>query len=256
MRREYPERIRALLDEWDEEETRLFVNFRGVSDRNWHMLCLEAGVVDGRRWKQRDIAEKYKLTKSRVSKILQSVMSCLLDSAEPWYKIGTLRGYRRALHNFLKNNLVVNATEGSKLRDLLKVSKIEGGRKYLGDNYRYCFKFVVQGKCLRSDSYNYFRSPNEFNWRYMLFSGKKNGQDRSFGHVEYKYVVFWMKEDSGRGGNDLDHYYETNAVCSAKWLFFYDNLLWVVDKVLENDLEKKEMIVSLKPAEYGLIKKI
>ena len=242
MRREYPERVRELFDEWDEEETRLFVNFKGVSDRNWHMLCLEAGVVDGRRWKQREIATEYKLTNAGVSKILRTVMNRLLDIEEgrARTKIGLMRTQRVMAYRILRWVPVVNASKmvvlASKIRDY--------SRLIISTGFGWDCKivFVADKRRLHIASVSCLKDDKKVNGTSVLF------------------VILWAKEatkdDFEHDGNLFKAENESiGRRCNrgALLVINYKDLFWVVDKF---DFHKGEkcLVVHLAPAEYGPVK--
>ena len=236
MKREYSKILKGLLEKWDDPSTLRFVGRRGVLSRNWRMQCLEAGVVDGHKWKQREIAKEYKLTIARVSKILEEVRNRLSDNAEEVCRADSLRGCRRKWHGFLRENPISNATMGAELVDLLKISYREGGRKYLPGNYY--FECIVDGKYLCSESCSYFR----------LSADRKDSRDELLGGSGDKFMVFWMKEDFEGVRNVNLHW---DVIRSAKLFFFYDSLFWVIDKVVGKNRAEKLFTVHLKPAEYG-----
>ena len=201
MKREYSKILKGLLEKWDDASTMHFIDCKGISSRNWRIQCLEAGVVDGHKWKQREIAQEYNMTVARISKILESVRVRLSDSVEENCRIGLIREYRARLHRFLRENPVLNATFGAVLRDVGKTPYIlpsgaVGVGKYADD--KYCYYLIANGKNLRCESASYFK----------LATGKKH-ECQSCG-----YVVFWLKEDIEKIGSSKSVFFLIRKRCA------------------------------------------
>ena len=261
MRRKYPGRLRTLLDEWDEEVTTSFVESKGVSLRNWRMFCLEAGV-DGRKWKQREIAAEYKLTIARVSKILETTRKRLARSVEGCAGIGSICEYRaerrRFLWRFLGRSTIVNASVVNALTSLFRKHKVASRftnalwpsvPECLEDE-KYSIVFIAGGKYWRKVStgcVGRFVFPWKFNeyrnewWRIytderVVFPG---------------YTIFWMVEDVEVIGNKASRIVaDMHCIRDSYLVFDCEGSFWVMDKV-EILREEKRLVVRLKPAEYG-----
>ena len=231
MRRDYPENVRELLSSWEAEKTVRFVESRGISSRNWRMFCLEAGVVDGRKWKQREIAAEYKLTIARVSKILKTVWG-RLSGEEVRTRLGLMREWRAKWYRILKETSIINATKVEELVSRFRTAPSWHPKEKLG--WGYSMEFMAGERSFRLESISLLRN------RSCWFSD------------DYKYVVFWLVEDVDRTGINVSTVFYEKPLCvrDAYWVFAFDELFWVVDQVVVHKDEKR-LVVRLKPAEYG-----
>ena len=263
MRREYPARLRALLDEWDEEKTSSFVELKGVSLRNWRMFCREAGVVDGRKWKQREIAAEYKLTIARVSKILETVRKRLGESVEGCAGMGSVREYRVSRRRVLLKSQIVNASEVNALTSMFRENTLPS-----------LFTKVPRSKvqvCLNETIYSVIFIAGDKHWRKV--SAGRLGRDVDwpyeyelsrdgrwlYGYKVWRnkrvvfpgYTIFWMEEDVERIGTQASRIAcDMHCIRDSYLVFDCEGSFWVMDKV-EVLREEKRLVVRLKPAEYG-----
>ena len=197
------------------------------------MFCLEAGAVDGRKWKQREIAAEYKLTIARVSKILKTVRDRLLGREIGRTRIGLIRERRARWYRILRETPIINATKVEELVSRLRTAPSWGAKEKLG--WDYTIEFIVGERSLRLESMSLLRN------RSYWFSD------------DYKYAVFWLAEASDRGEinvRDIFCYEKPQCVRDAYWVFAFDELFWVVDQVVVHK-DQKRLVVRLKPAEYG-----
>ena len=231
MRRDYPENVRNLLSSWETENTVRFVESRGISFRNWRMFCLEAGVVDGRKWKQREIAAEYKLTIARVSKILKTIRD-RFSGEEVRTRLGQMREWRARWYRILKETPIINAIKVEEFVSRFRTAPSWYPKEKLG--WGYTMEFMAGERSLRVESISLLRN------RSWWFSD------------DYKYVVFWLVEDVDRKGVNVSavFYEKPQCVRDAYWVFAFDELFWVVDQVVVHKDEKR-LAVHLKPAEYG-----
>lgn len=61
-----------MLHTWESPESELFYTLSRISKRNWMVLMRYHGLVDGKKWTMREIAEKEGLAPSRVCIIINS----------------------------------------------------------------------------------------------------------------------------------------------------------------------------------------
>ena len=257
MRRDYPENVRVLLSSWEAEKTVRFVESVGISSRNWRMFCLEAGVVDGRKWKQREIAAEYKLTIARVSKILETARKYLSGDVGSYSRLGPIREYRAGRRQVLWNSKIVNASVVNMLTSMFRKHTVASRflkvpwpkvTECLDDEFS--IEFIADGKRWRKVSagrlgryifpYEYDRSSNEwsriYNDRRVVLPG---------------YTIFWMVEDIEGTGNNSDRLIlDRHCIRDSYLVFDCAGSFWVMDKV-EILRKEKRLVVRLKPAEYG-----
>ena len=231
MRREYSENVRNLLSSREADATVRFVESRGISLRNWRMFCLEAGAVDGRKWKQREIAAEYKLTIARVSAILKTIRDRLSGREEGRTRIGLMRERRARWYRILRETPIINATKIEELVSRLRTAPSWGAKEKLG--WDYSIGFIVGDRSLRVESISFLRNRS---W---------------WGSNDHRYVVFWLVEDVDRTCINVSSVFYEKPLCvrDAYWVFAFDELFWVVDQVVVHKDEKR-LVVRLKPAEY------
>ena len=273
MRREYPENVRNLLSSWEAEKTVRFVESRGISSRNWRMFCLEAGVVDGRKWKQREIAAEHKLTIARVSAILKTIIARLSGTERDRTILGLTREYRAGRYRILKENQIVNATKVGALTSLFRrtsscattesIEFIAGGKQW---------RVKSVGRVGRIVRWEHSEALVQFFCLKKTFGRQRRGLARYFRDFFYDprfilachphffdrkivdspgFVVLWTEEDVGKVGNKVCEISCSRGANGDSYLVFDCGwAFWVVDKF---DFHKKErrLVVRLKPAEYA-----
>ena len=263
MRRDYPENVRNLLSSWETENTVRFVESRGISSRNWRMFCLEAGVVDGRTWKQREIAAEYKLTSARVSKILETARKYLSGNVGSYARLGPIREYRAGRCQVLLKSQIVNASEVNALTSMFRKNTLPS-----------LFTKVPRPKvqeCLDETIYSVVFIAGDKNWRKV--SAGRLGRDVDWpyeyelsrdGHCWYGYkvwrnkrvvrpgyTIFWMAEDAGGIGNPAALLVgDRHCIRDSHLVFDCGGSFWVMDNV-EIFRKEKHLVVHLKPAEFG-----
>lgn len=257
MRREYPARLRALLDVWDEENTSALVESKGVTLRNWRMFCLEAGVVNGRRWKQREIAAEYKLTIARVSKILGAVRRRLGGSVECYERLCPTREYRSVRRQVLQKSQIVNASFVNALTSMFKNNTLTSMFTKASwpkvserlDYKEYFVEFIAKGKNWLKVSagsvgrvIDWPREPEH------LWLGSHK---RYYSHKRVVcpgYTVFWLVVDVEGVGNQASRIVNDGHCIRDSYLIFdCEGSFWVMDKV-EILRKEKRLVVHLKPA--------
>ena len=273
MRREYPENVRNLLSSWEAEKTVRFVESRGISSRNWRMFCLESGVVDGRKWKQREIAVEYKMTIARVSSILRTIMARLSGTEKDRTILGLTREYRAGRYRILKENQIVNATKVGALTSLFRRTSSCATTESI--------EFVADGKQCRVKSVG--RLGRKVRWEHSeelvqlfclkkMFGRQRRGLARYFqgffddsrlilaGQPHFfdrkivdspGFVVLWTEVDVGKVGNKVCEISCSRGANGDSFLVFdCGGAFWVVDK-FDFHTKEKRLIVRLKPAEYA-----
>lgn len=237
MSRKYTEELHALLDKWESKETIDFVESKGVARRNWRMLCLEAGMVDGRPWKQCEIARTFRLSVARVSAILKTVRARLSEPDEGRTALGMTRKYRAGRYRFLKDHPIVNASSVMKVVLMFRDPSRTKGAGGLG--WDGSIEFVAGGKRWRVMSVG--RRQRKIYWdadHHPMCSGG--------------YIVFWMEEDSqGLGNNVGKLFLGGGANCTRPYQLVLDcgGVFWVVDSF--NVTAGNRLVVRLKPAEHA-----
>ena len=258
MQRKYSERVRAMLDEWNEETTISFVECNGVSKRNWRMFCLKAGVVDGHMWKLREIASEYKLTIARVSKILATVQNCLGRSGENCARLYPTWGYRTVRRQILSKSKIVNASEVNALTSYFRkniltsqFTKVPYPKVQKCLNEESCvIVFIANGKCWRKVSAGRLCRDVDWPYEYIPFINEY-WQKYANKQVHFPgYTIFWMEEDVKGLGNQATRIVgDMHCIRESYLVFDCGGSFWVMDKV-DIFRNRKKVVVRLKPAEH------
>lgn len=244
MNKKLPGLAKVLLRDFDSQKTLSYIRRCNISDVNWRIFCLAKGR--GIRKKQKEIANEYSITASRVSAIVRDVLKRLeLSSLEP-NNPRIVHAYRTSRWKLLKNVKVVNASAVWTITELFRSDRCDKAHKYIHLDWKCKVNFFAEGKQL------------------FIVGKSRLDENRGYRSTEYRdqYAIFWAKKREGCDEQDAEHIFvsferdfrhpnEKMVYVSrlALLLIDYNEEFWVIDKV--NIHKNKESIdIHLKLAAF------
>ena len=214
--------------------------------------------MDGRKWKQREIAAEYKLTIARVSKILETARKYLSGNVGSYARLGPIREYRAGRRQVLWDSKIVNASMVNTLTSMFvkntlmsRVTKVRWPKVTEHLDWKYSIEFIADGKRWREVSAGRFG--RRVYWPYnpdpsiRILRRKYADKEVLFPG----YTVFWMVEDiEGTENKSGRLILDSHCIRDSYLVFDCAGSFWVMDKV-EILRTEKRLVVRLKPAEYG-----
>lgn len=221
MHRELPEIVRRLLRTPDSQETLAFVSRSNVSRRNWDIFCRAMGGGGREKVKQREVADVYKISAPRVSKIVKDVLKRLSLAEIAPQEPDIVRAYRTWRFSTLKGFRVVNAEAVSSVRARLMTRYHQISGSNIGNVEACSVDFVAEGVSLRIVGRSFLP--------YGYFDRRDN-----YVYTGYctNYTILWAEKDEVPSELRTNNIFKKFSLWKASDLLLdYNETYWVADRV-------------------------